>query len=198
MMPMLNKLHSFARMNGFDEPVPTDEEFPYGEGYDEDGYVIRPNKSQLRRDSMALLELGKKLTEFEDSKLHRLNLPPALLQAILDGKKIHQNGARKRHFKFVGKLLRSMEVEALEKAVNDVEHRVEQENAQFHQIERWRERLLNPEDSEALTELMQDYPQADAGHLRQLIRNAHKEAKQSKPPRASRLLFQALRELLGA
>jgi len=198
MMPIQDKLHSFRRMNGFDELVPTDEAFPYGEGYDEDGYVIRPNKSQLRRDSIALLELGKKLTDFEVSKLHRLNLPPELLKALLEGKKIHQNGARKRHFKFVGKLLRSMEVEALEKAVNDVEHGVEQENARFHQVERWRERLLNVEDNEGLTELMAEYPQADVGHLRQLIRNAHKEAQQSKPPRSSRLLFQALREVLGA
>jgi len=185
-------------MNGFDEPVSTDEEFPYGEGYDEDGYVIRPNKSQLRRDSMALLELGKKLTDFEDNKLRRLNLPPELLKAVMDGKKIRQNGARKRHFKFVGKLLRSMEVEALEKAVNDVEHGVEQENAKFHQVERWRARLLNIEDTEALTELMAEYPKADVGHIRQLIRNANKEAQQSKAPRSSRLLFQALRGVLGA
>ncbi|MDQ6952469.1 MAG: ribosome biogenesis factor YjgA [Mariprofundaceae bacterium] len=183
-------------MNGFDELVPTDEEFPYGEGYDEEGYVIRPNKSQLRRDSMELLDLGKKLAAFEVSKLQRMNLPEELMEALLDVKKIRQNGARKRHFKFVGKLLRSMETEALEKTVHDVEYGTEQENAQFHHVERWRARLLNADNHDAFTQLMAEYPQADAGRMRQLIRNAHKEAAQSKPPRSSRLLFQVLRELL--
>ncbi|MBL1352802.1 MAG: DUF615 domain-containing protein [Zetaproteobacteria bacterium] len=183
-------------MNGFDEQVPTDEEFSYGEGYDEEGYVIRPNKSQLRRDSMALLDLGKKLADFEVIKLQRMNLPEELFKALLDAKKIRQNSARKRHFKFVGKLLRSMETEALEKTVHDVEYGTEQENAQFHHVERWRTRLLNADNHAAFTQLMVEYPQADAGRMRQLIRNAHKESEQSKPPRSSRLLFQVLRELL--
>ncbi|MDQ6990700.1 MAG: ribosome biogenesis factor YjgA [Mariprofundaceae bacterium] len=183
-------------MNGFDDIVPTDEEFPYGEGYDEDGYVIRPNKSQLRRDSIKILDLGKKLAEFEVIKLQHMNLPEELMDALLDAKNIHQNGARKRHFKFVAKLLRSMETEALEKTVHDVEYGTEQENAQFHHVERWRTRLLNGDNPDALTQLMEAYPQADAGRIRQLIRNARKEAEQSKPPRSSRVLFQALRELL--
>lgn len=196
MMPDRHKLHSFPHMNGYDELVPTDEAFPYGEGYDEEGYVIRPNKSQLRRDSMELLDLGKKLVDFEVSKLQRLNLPEELLKALLDAKKIRQNGARKRHFKFVGKLLRSMETEALEKAVNDVTYATEKENAQFHLVERWRERLLNQQDSTALTELLSDYPHADTGRIRQLVRNVHKETQQKKPARSARALFQVLRDLL--
>jgi len=45
---------------------------------------------------------------------------------------------------------------------------------------------------------MAEYHKADVGHIRQLIRNANKEAQQSKAPRSSRLLFQALRGVLGA
>ena len=40
-----------------------------------------------------------------------------------------------------------------------------------------------------------DYPGADIQHLRQLRRNAIKEAQQNKPPRAYRELFRELRDL---
>jgi len=183
-------------MNGFDAEVPTDEDFPYGEGYDEEGYVIRPNKSQLRRDAMALLDLGKKLSEFDANQLQRMNLSDELLDALMAAKKIHQNGARKRHFKFVAKILRKMDTEALEQAVADVTYVNEKNNAMFHHIEHWRNRLLDVEDKDALTAWMSEHPQSDVGHLRQLMRNANKEAQQQKPPRASRMLFQALRDII--
>ena len=176
-----------------------DEEEPiFEEGYDEEGYVIRPNKSQLHRDALALLELGKKLSEMEPTRLKRLAMPDELFTALMDAKKIHQNGARKRHFKFIGKLLRDMETEALEQAVSEVAYGEAKSNAEFHQMERWRDRLLDSDDKDALTAFMGEYPQADAGRIRQLIRNAQKEIAQSKPPRSSRLLFQALREVMQA
>ena len=39
------------------------------------------------------------------------------------------------------------------------------------------------------------YPAADIQHLRQLRRNALKEAEQGKPPRAFREIFRVLRQL---
>ena len=37
-----------------------------------------------------------------------------------------------------------------------------------------------------MTEFMAKYPQADAGQIRQLIRNANKELQANKPPKSSR------------
>jgi ribosome-associated protein len=53
------------------------------------------------------------------------------------------------------------------------------------------------EDETKFSELARDYPAADIQHLRQLRRNALKEAQQNKPPRAYRELFRELRELEG-
>jgi len=161
---------------------------------EEEERVIRPNKSQLKRDAIALLKLGKKLVQLDDSTLQRLNMKDELRQAIREGKAIRQNGAKKRHFKFIGKLLREMDTELLEQTIENMDLGTAKANAAFHRLERWRDRLLDSEDQHALTEWMQEYPQCDAGHLRQLIRNARKEFAQSKPLRSSRLLFQALRE----
>ena len=48
----------------------------------------------------------------------------------------------------------------------------------------------------ALTELLAAHPTADAQHLRALIRNAHKEKEQNKPPKSFREIFQVLREIM--
>jgi ribosome-associated protein len=53
------------------------------------------------------------------------------------------------------------------------------------------------EDEAIFSEVASEYPGADIQHLRQLRRNAIKEAQQGKPPRAYRELFRELRELVG-
>ena len=49
--------------------------------------------------------------------------------------------------------------------------------------------------NEALTALLDEQPQADRQLLRQLMRNAQKEAEAGKPPKSSRLLYRHLKEL---
>jgi ribosome-associated protein len=51
------------------------------------------------------------------------------------------------------------------------------------------------DDKQALTELLDKYPEADVQQLRQLIRNAKKEISLEKPIKSSRLLFKYLRAL---
>lgn len=171
--------------------VETAEGLPF---FDEDDRVVRPNKSQLKRDAQALLNLGKKLVALDISQLQRIHMSDELRQAIMDGKSIHQHGAKKRHFKFIGKLLREMDTAELEQAIEQIEFGTAKANAEFHKMERWRNRLLDAEDAHALTEWMQAYPSSDVSRLRQLIRNARKEMELNKPPKSSRTLFQVLRD----
>ena len=58
-------------------------------------------------------------------------------------------------------------------------------------------RILSLElaDDGALTELLAAHPGADAQALRTLIRNARREQKEGRPPRAFRELFRALKSL---
>ena len=69
------------------------------------------------------------------------------------------------------------------------------ENAYFHNLERWRSRLI--EDEGALSEFIQQYPHVDSQQIRTLIRNARREASANKPPKSSRELFKLLREITG-
>ena len=59
--------------------------------------------------------------------------------------------------------------------------------ARLHLLERWRARLLA--DETALAELAAAYPGCDTQRLRQLVRNAHKEAQEQRPPRSARRCF---------
>src|SRR5215470_1480287 len=54
-------------------------------------------------------------------------------------------------------------------------------------LEAWRERLLA--DDAALTDFAVEHPGADLQAVRVLIRNARKEQKEARPPRAYRELF---------
>ena len=59
-----------------------------------------------------------------------------------------------------------------------------------------RERLLANDD--AFTAFVAQYPHADAGSLRTLIRNARKEAEQNKPPKNFRALYQEVKWVMDA
>ncbi|HKJ83008.1 MAG TPA: ribosome biogenesis factor YjgA [Mariprofundaceae bacterium] len=155
-----------------------------------------PSKSQKKRESAALQKMGEELAELDASQLRQMEMPSELLYALLDVQEMHQHGARKRQFKFIGKLLRGLDPDGLQETLDTLHERKRETDLTFHLTERWRDRLIDEGDT-ALALLMQDYPQADAHQLRQLIRNTQRERRQNKPPKSSRQLFRLLRDLLA-
>ncbi|MDH5178808.1 MAG: DUF615 domain-containing protein [Gammaproteobacteria bacterium] len=153
-----------------------------------------PSKSQLKRDAQALQDLGTELLQLDNASLQRCALPEALLDAVLAARKIKQHGARKRQLQYIGKLMRGIDPAPIEAELNRLRQLHLQSNATFHLIEQWRDRLL--QDEQSLAELIEQYPQLDRQHLRQLIRNARSEQAQNKPPRHVRNLFRYLREII--
>ncbi len=154
------------------------------------------SKTKVKQQMHDLQHLGEQLIGLPSDKLAELDLPENLLDAIHDMKRISHSkfGAQKRQRQYIGRLMREVEpapiVAKLEAwAGNSREH-----NAWMHQLERWRDRLLESED--ALTELLAAHPGADAQHLRSLIRNAIKEKELNKPPKSYREIYQALRDII--
>lgn len=155
--------------------------------------TLEVSKSQRKRDAHELLDLGKKLISMPESRLKRMPMDDELREEIEFARAIRSNGARKRQMMTVGKMLRLRDNETLIDAVNDVNQKNRQENARFHHIEAWRNRLIEG-NNETLSGLIEQTPTINAQTLRQLIRNANKEAKSGKPPSASRKLFKLLRD----
>jgi len=165
------------------------------EEFEEEG-SNRPNKSQLKREAEALFELGKRLVELEKSTLQSLELPSEIASAIDAAKEIRSNNALKRQFKLIGKMLRSIETEELQKVIEDRDLQHRKGVGEFHQIEKWRDRLI-AEGNSAVSELLSSYPDVDRQRLNQLVRSAAKEAQLGKPPKSSRQLFRFLRDVIG-
>lgn len=158
---------------------------------------LLPSKSQLKRDAEAQQAIGKKLVELPKDKLKQLHLEEALMEAILEAKRITANGAIRRQLQYIGRLMRDTDTAPIVEQLEKWEGKHQQENARFHVLERWRERLIHETSahSDALQEFVTAYPHADIQQLRTLIRNAQKEAAANKPPKSSRELFKLLREI---
>lgn len=154
-----------------------------------------PSKSQRKRDSVALQDLGTALVKLPGARLRKLDLPEALLGAVLEAQRLTSHGAIRRQMQYIGKLMRDVDAEPIAAQLAAIRGESASTKAAFHALEQWRERLLA--EDQALTDWLARYPDSDAQHLRQLIRNARKQAAEQKPPRASRALFRLLREIGG-
>jgi ribosome-associated protein len=154
------------------------------------------SKTEVKRQMHALQELGAKLTKLNKEQLDKLDLGDSLRNAIDEFHRIKSNGAQKRHLQYIGKIMRTEDADEIEHAVGLFEAGHQAHTQAFHKLERWRDRLIN-DGNQALQEYVEEYPDADIQHIRQLIRNAQKELKLNKPPAASRKLFKYLRELAG-
>ncbi|MDO9631670.1 MAG: ribosome biogenesis factor YjgA [Humidesulfovibrio sp.] len=157
-----------------------------------------PSRSQKKRDSAALQVLGGKLAELHESALTKLDLPPRLMEAIMDYKGLAKHEAKRRQLQFIGALMRDTDADPLALAVEDIESGNRGQAREFHAVEIWRTALLAGDESglEAIVALAPEEQQVEVrSKIRMLARNARAEAEKNKPPRSSRALFRLLREL---
>lgn len=152
------------------------------------------SRSQRKRDVEALQALGERLITLNAKQLGQLDIPDKLLDAIKEAKRLTANGAIRRQKQYIGKLMRDVDPAPIQAKLDEWDGTSREQAAKFHQLERWRDKLLA--DDKAISELVLAHPRADVQRLRTLIRNANKEQAAARPPKSSRELFKALRELI--
>ena len=168
-----------------------------GRNDDDEFEDFEPSKSELKRQSRDLQDLGWELVELPVTELEALELPDDLREAVMEGRRITSHGARVRHRLFIGKLLRQIDVEPIQQALARRADNDRQRIRREHVIEQWRERLL-ADEADAWTELAAIVGPTELPPLRSLARQARAESQGSRPPTAARQLFRRLRELLAA
>ncbi len=159
----------------------------------------RPSKSQLKREMTALQKMGEELVAQSRDRVKRVPLPEDVRDAILECQQITNHEGRRRQLQFVGKKMRTLdaeEVAAVQRTLDSWRGASKADTNAMHMLERRRDKLLASDA--ALTELLAEYPAADAQQLRTLIRNARKEQAENKPPKAYREIFQTLKQLRAA
>ncbi len=162
--------------------------------FDDDEYE-RPSKSELKREADAIRKLGKTLAALPPGHLARIPLPDDARTAIKDAAKIRQNVAKKRHFQYIGKLLRKADVEAISDELERIEkglpslaavEKKAEEAARPDPLAPWVKKLLDDGDT-AIQSLIEEHPALERSRLRQLVRNALKKpGEDSKPMRMLR------------
>ena len=136
------------------------------------------SKTDLKKHSDKLQQLGEALLTLRQGLMDKLDLPEKLVEAIAEAKRITNFEGKRRQMQFIGKLMRKLDddtVTAIEAAL-EVQHQGSAaDTLRLHQAEQWRDRLIA--DDKALQDWLALDPDADLQHLRSLIRQARKDAR---------------------
>ncbi|MBU1311644.1 DUF615 domain-containing protein [Rheinheimera muenzenbergensis] len=153
------------------------------------------SKSQVKREMHELQKLGEELVALSAASRARVPLDDELKDALqLADKLSNKREALRRHIQFIGRLMRTRDLEPIEQALALLRNTNQAATRQFHKVENWRDKLLA--DNDAVTGFIAEFPEVDVQQLRQLIRNAKREQEKQQPPKAYRELFQLIKPLI--
>ena len=149
-----------------------------------------PSRSQLKRDSQELRDMGAQLVQMPNAHLNKIAMDNTLLAAIKEARRLKSNDARRRQIQYIGKLMRNMDLTEIRHSVEKLNHQSQTFRQQFAMLEQWRDRLID-EGNDAIEEFLTTFPNAD----RQQIRNLSRQAGREKTGSAKTKLFKYLKEI---
>ena len=151
------------------------------------------SKTKRKKEMHELQALGVELVELAESQITDLQIPDRLRDAVLAAKRIKTHEARRRQMQYIGRLMRDVDAGPIREQLDALVGHSAQDAARHRRLEAVREKLLA--DDAALTDYVAQHAGADLQVLRTLIRNARREQKAGRPPRAYRELFRLLKSL---
>ena len=143
-------------------------------------------KTDLKRESDALQDLGKELMTLRSDLFKRLQLSDQLIDALAEAKRITNFEGKRRQMQFVGKLMRKLDdaqVQAVKAALDEQRNGSASEKMALHVAEQWRDRLIVEEA--ALSIWLEHFPGTDVQQLRSLIRQSRKDIEKAKEQAAA-------------
>ncbi len=135
------------------------------------------SRTDLKRESDELQDLGKELLTLRADLLNGIGLPDKLIGALAEAKRITNFEGKRRQMQFVGKLMRKItpeQVQATRAALTTQRSGSAEEKLALHLAEQWRDRLIGQDSAQA--EWIAHHPGTDIQQLRALIRQARKDA----------------------
>jgi ribosome-associated protein len=165
------------------------------EAPDDDHDVDRPSKTQRKKASHELQDLGEALVALPPDRIAALPLPETLADAVREYGRTRSHEGRRRQMQYIGRLMRGTDTAPIRQAVLDMQLGRAKDSLALHEAERWRAELVASDD--ALTGFLREHPRSDAQQLRTLVRNARKDAAaqpEQRSGRAFRELFQFIKQ----
>ena len=154
------------------------------------------SKSKRKEDMLNLQKLGETLLRLPASQLAKIPLPSLLEQALMEAKRMASNEAKRRQLQYIGKIMREIDVQPIEAALQTLQRAQQHTTQAFHDVEKWREALITQGDA-ALNELLLNHPNIDRQQLRQYIRKAQQDRKNEKNTGGEKALFRFLTDSLS-
>lgn len=161
-----------------------------------DDFPEPQSKTARKREATHAQDLGKKLAALKHEQLEQFDLPDKLSSAITDYQRFPSRGAQRRQLQFIGRLMRDLDLAAIENQLADLEGQSAAARYQFAQLEQWRDRLIDEPD--ALTGFIEAYPQVDRQQLRQLVKKVRATADEEQRKGPARQLFRFIRDTAQA
>ena len=153
---------------------------------------INISKTKMKEHMESLQSLGVELIKLSNVQLKKLNLNEELQTAIIFAKTIKSNSALRRHYQFIGKLMRNIDEAELKEKLLMLNGTSKLSIKIQHDCEKWRDLLI--EEDATLDEFILKYPHANITELKQLIKIVRKEMTVSKTNKQYRTLFQYIKE----
>lgn len=159
----------------------------------EDQDIEYVSKTQLKKESHELQDFGKQLVALKPQQLASFELPDSLAHAIAEAHKIlNKRSALKRQYQYIGKILRNIDIEPIQKQFYRLQNQAEINNHIQHQAEYWREQILLNGDT-AINQFLESITvDCDRQQLRQIYRNANAAKKEAQKLNQTRQLYQVL------
>lgn len=162
------------------------------ESFDSDENAL-PSKTQLKQEAERLKKIGLELVDLTKGERDKIPLDEELLTAVELCTRINRkkDGFR-RQLQLIGKKLRGREIEPIEVALANLKSSNSAANRHFHSLEKMRDDIIT-NGMDGINKAVTEHPQLERQKLRQLHRNAQKQAVENKPPIAAREIFIYLR-----
>lgn len=149
------------------------------------------SRTQKKKRDRSLQKLGERLVSLADDQLAQIPLAEELAEAVIDAKGIRQHGAKRRQLQYIGVLMRHLDPEPIQEALERLAHGERKKVARFKQLENWRNALIAGDDK-LMEMLMAKHPELDRKEFPLLVAKARETKAGAFSAKAGRDLFRYL------
>ena len=128
--------------------MPRKKQYQWKSSDEAEGFDLPPSRSEKKRQSLALQNMGEELTRLGPQEVKNLDLPADLREALQLYARIGDHEGRRRQMQFIGRVMREIDPAPI-RAMLDARREVSAAaTAALHKAEQWRDRLLTADEAE--------------------------------------------------
>jgi len=145
--------------------------------YEDQSSVELPSKTSRKKEMLALQEVGSRLTEFSEAQLDKLTLSDKLRNAIREFRRLpNSHGARRRQLQYIGRLMRDLQLDEIEKEIEQMMQPPRETAKKVGLLENYCEQILHDGDA-AINVLLKEHPHLERQALRKFYLDYNKSQK---------------------